>query len=285
MSRPCLETKDLWFGYGAEAHAESRTCALRGVSFEIQPGDFVALIGQNGSGKSTLAKHFNGLLRPDKGEVSLHGRVIGDTPVSELARSVGYVFQNPDHQIFSPTVREEIAAGPVNLGWSEADVRARVDDALSSFDLGAYADHPPAVLSFGLRRKVAVAAVFAMQTAVLVLDEPTAGLDARHTAALMERIEARRAGGATIIVITHDMALVAEHAPRCMVLNRGQLVAYDDTRSVFEKAQLLHDAHLELPQITRLGRRMAQPGMPDVVLLVGEFCEAFAGIRDGASGR
>jgi energy-coupling factor transporter ATP-binding protein EcfA2 len=265
----CLETREVWFAY------EGGPPALRGISLAFEAGEMAALAGQNGSGKTTLAKHFNGLLRPDRGEVRLHGEATRDRPVGALARSVGYVFQNPDHQIFSPTTREEIAFGPRHLGLGEPEVRQRVEQALTDFGLGAYAERQPAMLGFGLRRKISVAAVYAMRTPILVLDEPTTGLDRRSTDELMQRLHDLQRRGHTIILITHDMRLIAEHLPRCVVLDEGQVLADGPTRVVFQQVELLRQAHLEPPQVTRLGQRLRPAGLRDDALTVPEFCAAY----------
>ena len=266
---PCLEVRDLWFEY------DDGPAALRGLSLQIAEGELVAFIGQNGSGKTTLAKHFNGLLRPTRGQVWLHGQTIDDRPVSHLAHSVGYVFQNPDHQIFNPTVREEIAVGPRNLGLSEAEVAQRVAEAMAALDLEPYADRQPAILSFGLRRKVSLAAVLAMRTPILILDEPTAGLDRKSTTELMTQIQARHQQGQTIILITHDMGLVAEYVPRCLILQAGQLLAQGSPRQIFRLVDLLQQTDLDLPQITALARRLAPYGLPEDILTVAEFCRIY----------
>lgn len=261
-----IEAHDLHFSY------PDGPSALYGLSVEIKAGDFVAIIGQNGSGKSTLAKHINGLLRPTQGQILLNGEDVHNQSVSNLARRVGYVFQNPDHQIFSPTVREEIAVGPQNVGLSDTEVQQRVSAVLEVFDLTTYADRQPAILSFGLRRKISVAAVVAMQTPLLILDEPTVGLDKRSVTDLMQHIVNLHQQGNTIILITHDMRVVADYVPRCIVLHHGRLLTQGDTRSVFKEADLLRQTHIELPQITTLSRRMAN--MPDDTLTVSEFCES-----------
>jgi energy-coupling factor transporter ATP-binding protein EcfA2 len=266
----CLETRDLCFAY------EDGPLALRGISLTIEEGDFVALIGQNGSGKTTLAKHFNGLLRPTQGQVLLNGQDIRDQSVSMLAHTVGYVFQNPDHQIFSATTWEEVAVGPRNLGLNETEVQRRVEETLATFGLTPFADRQPAVLGFGLRRKISVAGVYAMESPVLILDEPTTGLDLKSTTELMERTCELHQQGHTIILITHDMRVVAEYAPRCMVLREGQLVAYDDTRAIFKQVDLLRETHIELPQISELGRRMVPYGLRDDILTVPEFCDSYS---------
>lgn len=265
-----LEIRDLRFSYIDGPRV------LNGISLTIESGDFVAVIGQNGSGKTTLVKHLNGLLRPTHGEVFLNGEDIGDKSVGELAQHVGYVFQNPDHQIFSATVRAELAFGPRNLGLDEATVERRVEDALARFALTPLADRQPAVLGFGLRRKVSIAAVYTMQTPVLILDEPTTGLDLKSTTDLMRLISELNQQGRTIILITHDMRVVAEYAPRCMVIRAGEILAYGDTREIFKQAELLRKTQISLPQISELGQRMTRFGMRDDVLTVPMFCESYS---------
>lgn len=268
----CLEATDLWFAY------DEGPSVLRGVSLEIKAGDFVALIGQNGSGKTTLAKHFNGLLRPSRGRVLLYGEDNREQSVAHLARTVGYVFQNPDHQIFSATTREEIAFGPRNIGLEESEVQRRTEQALEYFALTAYADYQPAILGFGLRRKVSIAAVYAMQTKVLILDEPTAGLDWKSTRELMQRVGDLHRKGHTIILITHDMRLVAQYAPRCMVLRNGTILASDDTREIFRQVDLLRETHIELPQICKLARRLEPFNLRGDILTVAEFLEGYGNL-------
>jgi len=271
--RSIIQVRDLWYRYTPEI------VALRDISLDIEEGDFVAIIGQNGSGKTTLARHFNGLLKPCSGRVVVDGKDTRGLQVKELARIVGYVFQNPDHQIFCATTREEIAFGPRNLGLRGRELEERVEEALSRFGLLGYADAPPAVLGFGIRRKIGIASVYAMRPRVLVLDEPTAGLDWRSVMELMETIQALNGEGHTIVLITHDMRLVCEFAHRIIVLAEGRLLAYDETRAVFRDAQVLRAAHIEPPQITRLAIRLAHPCIPTDVLTVEEFCNAYRAIQ------
>ena len=265
----CLETRELRFSY------PDGPTALHGISLDVKRGDFVAVIGQNGSGKTTLAKHFNGLLRPDAGKVCLFGEDIANRKVSELAQDVGYVFQNPDHQIFSATVREEIDFGPRNLGCSNDMVGRRTEEAIEYFGLGDVADCQPAVLGFGLRRKVSIAAVYAMKTPVLILDEPTSGLDLKSTNELMAVISELHRLEHTIILITHDMRVVAEYVPHCMVMRGGEILAYDVTREIFKNSELLLETQIAVPQISELGNRMTPYGMPDDVLTVPEFSDEY----------
>lgn len=270
MNSSCIETRDLQFAYA------DGPPVLHDISLTIDQGDFVAIIGQNGSGKTTLAKHFNGLLQPDCGEVFLFGKCIAGKKMDELAQHVGYVFQNPDHQIFSPTVREEVSFGPRNLGLGKETVDCRTEAALKQFELTAVADRQPAILGFGLRRKVCIAAVYAMQTPVLILDEPTSGLDLKSTNDLMTLICELNRFDRTVILITHDMRIVAEYVPRCMVMRAGEILAFESTREVFKQEKLLRETHLSLPQITLLGKRMAPHGMRDDTLTVSEFCDEYS---------
>ena len=247
---PAIQVEDLSY------HYDDGPTALAGVNLSIEPGDFLAIVGQNGSGKTTLVKHFNGLLRPTRGRVFVLGQDTTGQSVGQLARKVGYLFQNPDHQIFAPTVWEEVAFGPRNLGFSEGEVTARTAEALALFDLKDKADTPPAVLGYGLRRQVTLAAVWAMRPQIMVLDEPTAGLDWRSTRTLMQEVTNLNSQGHTIILVTHDMKLAAEFARQVLVLDEGRILAYGPTRQVFQQEATLRQASLVPPPITALAQRM-----------------------------
>jgi energy-coupling factor transporter ATP-binding protein EcfA2 len=267
---PCIETKEVWFNY------EPKNPVLKGITLAIPEGDFVAVMGQNGSGKTTLVKHFNGLLRPSRGQVDLFGKDTRETDIGELARSVGYVFQNPDHQIFSPTTRTEIAFGPRNIGLSEAEVQERTDFVLSAFKLLPYAEHQPATLGYGLRRKISIAAVYAMFPKILILDEPTTGLDWQSVQELMSLLEDYHQQGHTVLVVTHDMRLIAEFIPYCLIIHAGRLLYSGATRNVFQHIELLKQAQLGIPQITELAARLAPFGFRSDILSVAEFCAEYA---------
>ena len=254
--------------------------ALEGVDLEIADNAYLGIIGQNGSGKTTLVKHLNGLLRPTEGRVLVFGVDTRRASVGELARSVGYVFQNPDHQIFCATTREEIAFGPRNLGLGAELVRARVEDALAAFDLGPYADLPPAVLGYGLRRKVSIAAVYAMRPRLLVLDEPTAGLDRRSADELMRRVDAMHAQGHTIVLVSHDMQLVAAHCRHVLVMDEGRILTQGPPEIVFQQQALLERASLAPPPVTALAQRLGDLGMPGGALTVAAFCRAYGQLRE-----
>lgn len=274
-----IETRNLSFTYPDGPRA------LRDISLRIRRGSFLALLGQNGSGKTTLAKHFNGLLKPTEGEVFVAGATVAEREVGELSQIVGYVFQNPDHQIFSASTREEIAFGPRNMGLDEPEVKRRTEQALAYFRLEQYAQQQPAMLSFGIRRKITIAAVYAMQTPVLILDEPTAGLDWRSVEELMQRVVELHQRGRTILLITHDMNLVAQYAPRSLLLRAGEVLADAPTRKLFGQAELLRKTDIQPPQITELGRRMEPYGIDETVLSVKELCDMYGELlaRQGVS--
>ncbi len=263
-------------------HYDSEIPALNGIDLAVPEGAFLGIVGQNGSGKTTLAKHFNGLLRPTRGRVWILGRDTAGLAVGELARSVGYVFQNPDHMIFGYTTKDEIAFGPHNLGLAPAEVRARTAEALALWHLEPYADLPPATLGFGLRRLVSVAAVYAMRPQVLVLDEPTAGLDARSAHALMALLTDLRVHGHTIVLITHDMQLVAEYCSAMLVMHAGRALTYGPTRQVMVQADALARAQVAPPQVTLLAQRLGDLGLPPDCLTVAEFCDAYGRATRGA---
>ena len=206
--------------------------------------------------------------------------------MGELARTVGYVFQNPDHQIFCPTTREEIAFGPRNLGLTPAEVAERTEEALEAFGLQPYADLPPAVLSFGLRRIISTAAVYAMRPQVFILDEPTAGLDWQSAHDLLDHMAHLNAEGHTILLVTHDMQLVAEYATEMLAMHEGRVLAYGETRQVMSQVEVLERAQIAPPQVTRLAWHLHPLGVRPACLTVKDFCaaykEALAQARRGA---
>lgn len=251
--------------------------ALKNVSLEIYPGEFIALLGPNGSGKTTLAKHLNGLLKPSQGSVTVEGRDTRTTRIAELARQVGYAFQNPDHQIFAPTVQEEIAFGPRMQELPRAIVTQRVAEALDRFRLIPYAGLPPALLGFGQRRQVALAAIIAAQPATLILDEPTGGLDWRSQQEFMEIVAGFNTAGRTVVLITHDMRLVAEYATRAIVLLSGAVLFDGSPQGLFGRSEVLDQAGLALPPVTRLARRLDKYGIAADTLTVAQFAAAWHG--------
>jgi energy-coupling factor transporter ATP-binding protein EcfA2 len=270
-----LEVSGLWYWYDDE-----NAPVLRDLDLVVPRGQFLALVGANGSGKTTLTKHFNGLLRPRRGRVRVGGADTSGRSVGELARQVGYLFQNPEQQIFSPTVRQELAFGPRNAGLSSAEVEGRVRDALDRFRLGGVAGSPPAILSYGLRRRVTLASLAAMDPPLLVLDEPTVGLDAPGLAETFDWLAELHAQGRTIVLVTHDMSLAAEHADRIVAMRQGGIVASAPPGELFRQQELLARVSLAAPPVLSLARTLVPLGLSGASLTVESFCDEYAALLE-----
>ncbi len=229
--------------------------ALEGISLGIGKGEFLALLGHNGSGKTTLAKHLNGLLNPTLGQVYLAGEPVAGQPLNAVARRVGYVFQNPDHQIFSATVRDEVSFAPTNFGLSEAEIEKRVADALEATGLTGYEERDPFHLTKGERQRVAVAGVLAGAPEVIILDEPTTGLDLKEQRSIMELLKRLNGEGHTIIIITHTVWVAAEYAHRTVLMSGGSVLSDGPTRRVMGLKEPLDAARVRPPQVTDIGLR------------------------------
>jgi energy-coupling factor transport system ATP-binding protein len=237
--------------------------AVDAVDLVINRGAFVALIGHNGSGKSTLSKLLHGLLEPSGGSVTLDGSPLSSYSATERGRQVGYVFQNPDHQLFAETVREEVAFGPSNFGYSGQDLDDRVTAALETVDLTPLAQEDPFKLSRGQRQRVALAGILATDPGCIIFDEPTTGLDATQHRQFMQLVgRLNRREGLTVIMITHDMGTVARYAPRAVVMDAGRVVFDGATRALFADPELLARYQLRAPQVTRLAHRLAPDAPP-----------------------
>jgi energy-coupling factor transporter ATP-binding protein EcfA2 len=263
---PIIEVKDLHHRYPNGCHA------LRGVSMIIDQGEFVAIIGQNGSGKTTFVKHLNGLLRATTGTVYVNGQDVSKHKVSEMARVVGYCFQNPDHQIFCDTVYEEVAYGPRNLHLSQAEIEERVIEALGAVGMLHLQASMPRDLSKGQRQRLAVASVLSMHPEVLIVDEPTTGQDYRDGVDMLSLVQRLNRAGHTVLFITHDMPMVARFAQRVIVFRDGQLLLDGTTREVFGQADELRTTFLAPPQITSLAQALPE-FFPDTVLSVDEMVD------------
>lgn len=227
---------------------------LRDITLQLGQGELVALVGHNGSGKTTLAKLLMGLLRPARGRVTLDGRVLSDLPPAQLARHVGYVFQDPDHQLFAATAWEEVAFGPRNIGCPPAEVEARVRAALAAVELDGVAHDDPFLLDKGARQRLAVASVLSLRPEVLLLDEPTTGLDFREQCQMLALLRRLHAAGQTILIIAHTPWVIAEYAERVVMLHAGALAYDGPVRSFFADDTLLRTARFTAPDVTRLGR-------------------------------
>jgi energy-coupling factor transport system ATP-binding protein len=233
---------------------EGGQTALDGVSLTIRAGEFVALIGQNGSGKTTLARHLNGLLRPTRGAVRLRGADLRTLPLNRVAADVGYVFQNPDHQIFSATVEEEVAFGPRNFGYAADEIAVRCAAALDAVGLVGLEQEDPFLFGKGQRQRLAVASLLALRPRVLILDEPTTGLDYREQRRMMELLRHLHRQGMTIIAITHSPWVVAEYAERAILMQDGHVRFDGALRELFAQPDLLTECHFRIPDVTLLGQ-------------------------------
>jgi len=238
MSHHTISVRDLGVAY------PDGTRALEGVSCEVGHGEAIAVGGANGAGKSTLLMHLNGLLSPGEGEVRIGGTPVVKTTLPDIRRTVGMVFQDPDVQLFMPSVAEDVGFGPLNLGLPAADVAARVDEALARVDAGHLKNRPPYRLSGGEKRIVAIATVLAMEPSILVMDEPSSGLDPRARRRLIGLLESFEH---TRIVATHDLDLAAELCERTIVMGAGRVLADGPTGTVFGDDELLAAGGLERP--------------------------------------
>ncbi len=254
---PVIAIRDLVFSY-----AEAPEPALRGVSLDILPGTFTAVLGANGSGKSTLAKHLNAILLPSEGSVLVRGMDTRDPEnLIPIRRRVGMVFQNPDNQIVANVVEDDVAFAPENLGVDPDEIRHRVDGALRHVGMYEYRLHAPHLLSGGQKQRVAIAGVLAMQPEVLVLDEPTAMLDPRGRREVVDTVEALcRSDGITVVLITHHMDEAAR-ADRVVVMDRGRIAMDGTPREIFPRVEELRALSLAVPDATALAAELNAAGL------------------------
>lgn len=259
-----IQTEGLTYRYGIGTPFEKT--AVDHVDLEIEAGSFVGIIGHTGSGKSTLIQHLNGLLRPTEGKVLLDGVDIwaDKSKMRQMRFRVGLVFQYPEYQIFEETVEKDIAFGPRNMGLAEEEVQARVQETAAIVGLSEeILKQSPFLLSGGQKRRVAIAGVMAMRPEVLILDEPTAGLDPRGREEILQEIQAyRNQTGATILLVSHSMEDVARHAKKILVMNAGKVFCYDTVANVFRRSQELQAIGLAVPQITRVCDALRARGVP-----------------------
>jgi len=262
-----IEVENIHFTYpnGVEA--------LKGVSLIIRNGEFVAIMGQNGAGKTTLVKHFNGLLKPNKGKVLVDGVETTKVSVATLARNVGFVFQNPDHQLFSETVEDEIAFALRNFGFKENVTKRRVTWALNLLGLTQYRKTSPFMLSGGERKRVALASVLAWNPKILILDEPTIGQDYQQKEKLRQFILQMKAQRKTTIIVTHDVEFVAECNPRVVLMREGKIVADGEAGKVLTDAKVLTQASIVPPQVAQIFLQLSDLETPKNVIDIYEARE------------
>ncbi|MEM1551448.1 MAG: ABC transporter ATP-binding protein [Candidatus Bathyarchaeia archaeon] len=262
-----IEVQEVYFKYPSGVEA------LKGVSLTIRDGEFVSIMGENGAGKTTLVKHFNGLLKPTAGKVLVDGVETTKVSVATLARKVGFVFQNPDHQLFSETVEEEIAFALKNFGFSQDVIEKRVTWALNLLGLTQYRKTSPFMLSGGERKRVALASVLAWDPKILILDEPTIGQDYQQKEKLRQFILQLKAQGKTVVIVTHDVEFVAECNPRVVLMRSGKIVADGEARKILTDPEILEQASIVPPQIAQIFINLADLGFPKDVIDVYEARE------------
>ena len=269
-----LEVKNIKYAYNADYQA------LKGVSLKVERGEMVALLGKNGAGKSTLFLHLNGIYEPDEGQVFIDGEELKYDKKSLLKfrQKVGIVFQNPDDQIFAPTVEEDVAFGPLNLGLPMEEVQDRVEEALARVGMSGFEKTAPHHLSGGQKKRVAIAGILAMKPEVMVLDEPTAGLDPQGVVDLSILLNELNDEGITIVISTHEVDLVPNYAKKVFVLVDGLLIAEGTPKEIFAKPEILEQANLKVPIVTNLFQQLENEGFDmkgDYPLTIDEAKDKF----------
>ena len=269
-----LEVKNLKYSYNSDYQA------LKGVSLKVERGQMVALLGKNGAGKSTLFLHLNGIFQPDEGQVFIDGEELKYDKKSLLRfrQKVGIVFQNPDDQIFAPTVEEDVAFGPLNLGLSMEEVQDRVEMSLARVGMSGYEKTAPHHLSGGQKKRVAIAGILAMKPEIMVLDEPTAGLDPQGVVNLSKLLDELNEEGITIIISTHEVDLVPNYADKVFVLVDGKLIGEGTPKEIFAQPEILEMANLKVPIVTDLFQQLEVEGFDmqgDYPLTIDEAKDKF----------
>lgn len=261
---PLLETRGLTHTYSAGTPFE-RT-AIENISLSIAPGEFIGVIGHTGSGKSTLIQHLNGLLKPTQGEILFDGQDIWHDPAftRQLRFQVGLVFQYPEYQLFEETVFQDIAYGPKNMGLKENEIRERVEEAAGFVGISPELfEASPFELSGGQKRRVAIAGVIAMRPKILILDEPTAGLDPAGRESILQNIrDYREKQGAAIVMVSHSMEEIGKSVERIVVMNQGKIFMDDAPAPVFARSRELMEIGLDVPQVTQVFMRLRELGLP-----------------------
>ncbi|MBQ6444181.1 MAG: ATP-binding cassette domain-containing protein [Methanosphaera sp.] len=243
-----LEAKDLVYDYPDGTHA------IRGINFKVEEGQMISILGPNGAGKSTFFLHFNGIIQPTSGTIEIEGKTLEYDKKSllEARTKVGVVFQNPDDQLFAPTVFEDVAFGPMNMGLDEEEVKRRTQHALEVVGMSDYAQKAPHHLSGGQKKRVAIAGILSMHPKIMVLDEPTSGLDPNGASDIMQLLYDLNDDGMTIIISTHDVDLVPMYSDNISVLRFGEIIKQGNCREVFTDTEVIDKADLRLPWIGQL---------------------------------
>lgn len=282
-----LEVKNLTHTY--DGNTPFMNDAVKNVSFSVEKGEIIGIIGHTGSGKSTLVQHLNGLLKATSGEVLLDGKNIWDDPKKiRLVRSrVGLVFQYPEYQLFEDTVYKDIAFGPKNMGLSDDEIACRISEICELVGIKAeYLEKSPFDLSGGEKRRVAIAGVMAMQPEIIVFDEPVAGLDPRGRADVVKMIyDYSKKYGATVLIISHNMEDMALIADKLIVMNKGELALFDTTENVFKQHEFLKDIGLNVPMVTQVMLTLKEKGLsvPDDIFTVDRAVDYLLTLSKGGN--
>lgn len=257
MTNIQLSTENLSFTY------PDGTQALKNINIEIEKGEKVAIIGPNGAGKSTLFSHFNGLTEPTSGCVKIEGKTISfeKDELLKVRQKVGIVFQDPNDQLFAPTVKEDIAFGPMNLGLSYGEVEKRVEDALKMVGMENYEDKTPHHLSGGQQKRIAIAGIIAMKPEIMILDEPTAGLDPDGVEKVLNIMNQLNKEGMTLIISSHDIDMISKYADKIFVLYNGEIIESGNKNKIFSDMELLKKAHLRTPITTEILYNLKESGL------------------------
>lgn len=257
MTNIQLSTENLSFTY------PDGTQALKNINIEIEKGEKVAIIGPNGAGKSTLFSHFNGLTEPTSGYVKIEGKAISfeKDELLKVRQKVGIVFQDPNDQLFAPTVKEDIAFGPMNLGLSYGEVEKRVEDALKMVGMENYEDKTPHHLSGGQQKRIAIAGIIAMKPEIMILDEPTAGLDPDGVEKVLNIMNQLNKEGMTLIISSHDIDMISKYADKIFILYNGEIIESGNKNKIFSDMELLKKAHLRTPITTEILYNLKESGL------------------------
>ncbi|MDA8235557.1 MAG: ATP-binding cassette domain-containing protein [Clostridia bacterium] len=273
-----LETDNLDFSY------PDGYKALHGINFRVSQGEIVALLGANGCGKTTLFQHFNGLFKPSQGKVLLKEVPLGEMAGEEVFRTVGLVFQDPNDQLFAATVYEDVSYGPTNLGLSKDEITQRVEKALKMVEMWQHRDKSIHHLSYGQKKKVAIAGILSLGPEVMVMDEPTAGMDPRGVSNLMKLLlNIQQQTGCTVVISTHHVDLVPIFCQRVYVMNQGRIVLSGTPQEVFSDKKVIREAGLRLPRLAHLGEILVKDGLAinRLPLTIGQAREAVLDAVEG----
>lgn len=279
MERTVLKTNDLNYIYHDGVHA------IKDINIEIKEGEKVAIMGPNGAGKSTLFLHFNGLKEPDSGNVEIDGEKMsyGKSELLKIRQKVGIVFQNPNDQLFAPSVKEDVAFGPMNLGLPIEEVEKRTVEALELVDMSDSSEKPPHHLSGGQQKRIAIAGIMAMRPEIMILDEPTAGLDPQGVDQILEILNRLNDEGMTIVISSHDVEMINDFADRIFVLKKGEIIGDGTPDEIFSDYELLETANLKPPKTAELLKMLKENGL-DVdtnKIKVKECCDEILSAKRG----